>query len=151
MLSLLPTHPLATVVAVEVFELRAEYGPVVEASVTVYAEEDLLGASGMEVVLHHEIQQLPIAVTYLIDELRERDAARDQTFAGLARFELPQAAVGVPDDNPWGDVPDPHCLLRHDGPFLARYEVVPLFALSLKPPAPHLMAACEVYVQSRAL
>jgi hypothetical protein len=58
-----------SVVAVEVLELGAEDVPVVEARVAVYAEEDLLGASGVQVVLHHEIQELAVAFTDLIDEL----------------------------------------------------------------------------------
>ncbi len=110
---------LVSVVAVEVLELGAEDGPVVEARVAVYAEEDLLGASRVQVVLHHEIQELPVAVPDLIDELGEGYAARDQTLAGVAWLEFAQATVGVPDDDSGGDVPDPHSLLRHDGPFLA--------------------------------
>jgi hypothetical protein len=93
-------------VAVEVLELGTEDGAVVEPRVAVYAEHDLLGASRVQVVLHHELQKFPVAVPYLIDELREGDTARDQKLAGLARVEFPQAAVGVPDDDPGGDIPD---------------------------------------------
>src|SRR5918998_1034746 len=114
-----PAH-LAPVVTVEALELGAKDGTVVEVRVAVYAEEDLLAASRVQVVLHHEIQELPVAVSDLIDELGEGYAARDQTLAGLAWLEFPQATVGVPDDDPGGDVSNPHSLLRHDGPFLAR-------------------------------
>jgi hypothetical protein len=79
-------HLLAPVVAVEVLELGTEDGAVVESRVAVYAEHDLLGASRVQVVLHHEIQKFSVAVSYLIDELREGDAARDQTFATTAPF-----------------------------------------------------------------
>jgi hypothetical protein len=132
---------LAPVVAVETLELGAKDGAVVEVRVAVYAEENLLGAARVQVVLHHEIQELPVAVPDLIDELGEGYAPRDQTLAGFAWFEFPQATVGVPDDDPWGDVPDSHSLLRHDGPFLARYSQLPLM-----PPAPHPTLACRVYV-----
>jgi hypothetical protein len=118
---------LASVVAVEALELGAKDGAVVEVSVAVYAEEDFLGTSRVQVVLHHEIQELPVAVPDLIDELREGYAARDQTLAGLARLEFPQATIGVPDDDTGGDVPNPHSLLRHDGPFLARCGSFPIF------------------------
>jgi hypothetical protein len=52
--------------------------------VAVYAEEHLFGTPRMEVVLHHEVQKLPAAFADLVDELREGDAARDQTLAGVA-------------------------------------------------------------------
>src|SRR5215210_2558500 len=124
------------VVAVEALELGAEEGAVVEVRAAVYAEKNLLGASRVQVVLHHEIQELPVAVPDLIDELREGYAARDQTLAGVA---FPQATVGVPDDNPRGDISNPRSLLRHNGPFLARMRVVPLFFCPTTPraPAPH--------------
>ena len=35
----------------------------------VYAEEHLLWTSWMEVVLHHEVQKLPVTFPDLIDEL----------------------------------------------------------------------------------
>jgi hypothetical protein len=114
-------------VTVEVLELGTEGGSVIETPVAVYAEKDLLGTSRVEIVLHHEIQELPVAISHLIYKLREGDAARDQTLAGFARVELPETAIGVPDDDPWGDVPDPHCLLHHDGPFLARCGSFPTF------------------------
>jgi hypothetical protein len=38
----------------------------------------------------------------------------------------------VPDDDPGGDVSNPHYLLRHDGPFLARCGSFPIF-----PTIPH--------------
>src|SRR5215210_3000530 len=113
------TDLLRALLVVEVLELGAEDGPVVEPRVAVYAEEHLFGAPRVEVVLHHEVQELPAAFPDLVDELREGDATRDQTLARVARFELTQATVGVPDDNSGSDVPDPHCLLRHEGPFLA--------------------------------
>jgi hypothetical protein len=119
---------LASVLAVEVLELGAEDGPVIEARVAVYAEKDLFGSPRVQVVLHHEIQQLPETLPDLIDELREGDAARDQTLTSLARVQLPQAAVGVPNDDPRGDVPDPHSLLRHEGPFLDPLWVFPRFS-----------------------
>jgi hypothetical protein len=121
-----PAH-LAPVVAIEALELGAKDGAVVEVRVAVYAEEDLLGTSRVQVVLHHEIQELSVAVTDLIDELREGYAARDQSLAGLAWLEFPQATVGVPNDDPGGDVSNPHSLLRHDGPFLARCGSFPIF------------------------
>ena len=145
-----PTY-LAPVVAVQALELGAEDGAVVEVRVAVYAEEDLLGASRVQVVLHHEIQELPVAVPDLIDELREGYAARDQTLTGLAWLEFPQATVGVPDDDPGGDVSNPHSLLRHDGPFLARCGSFPFSQLPLAPPAPYPATACRVYVYSLAL
>jgi hypothetical protein len=40
----------------------------------------------------------------------------------------------VPDDDPGGDVSNPRSLLRHNGPFLARMRVVPLF---FYPTTPH--------------
>src|SRR5918994_2797625 len=118
---------LTPVVAVEALKLGAKNGAVVEVSAAVYAEKNLLGASRVQVVLHHEIQKLPVAVPDLIDELREGDSARDQTLACLARVEFAQATVGMPDDDPWGDVPYPYALLRHDGPFLARCGSFPHF------------------------
>jgi hypothetical protein len=145
-----PTY-LAPVVAVEALELGAKYGAVVEVRVAVYAEEDLLGASGVQVVLHHEIQELPVAISDLIDELREGYATRDQTLASLAWLEFSQATIGVPDDDPGGDVSNTHSLLHHDGPFLARCGSFPFSQLPLVPPAPHPATACRVYVQSRAL
>jgi hypothetical protein len=126
-----PAH-LAPVVTVEALELGAKDGAVVEVRVAVYAEEDLLGASRVQVVLHHEIQELSVAVPNLIYELREGYAARDQTLAGLAWLEFPQATVGVPDDDPGCDVSNPYSLLRHDGPFLARCGSFPIF-----PTTPH--------------
>src|SRR3990170_4686207 len=86
---------LAPVVAVEVLELGAEDGPIVEFRVAVYAEEHLLGTPRMEVVLHHEVQKLPAAFADLVDELREGDATQDQTLAGVARLQLAQTTVGV--------------------------------------------------------
>ena len=126
---------LMPVVAVEALELGAEEGAVVEVRAAVYAEKNLLGASRVQVVLNHEIQELPVAVPDLIDELREGYAARDQTLAGVAWLEFPQATVGVPDDNPGGDVSNPRSLLRHNGPFLARMRVVPLFFCPTTPRA----------------
>jgi hypothetical protein len=86
---------------------------------TIYAEKDLLATPGMQVMLHHEFEELPVAVSDLIDELRERDAAGDQALASLADVELAQATTGVPDDYAGDDVANLHCLLCHEGPFLA--------------------------------
>jgi hypothetical protein len=113
------TELQASVVTIEVFELGAEDGPIAEPRVAVYAEEHLLGTPRMEVVLHHEVQKFPAAFADLVDELREGDAARDQTLASVAGLELAKATVGVPDYDTGGDVPDPHYLLHHEGPFLA--------------------------------
>jgi hypothetical protein len=66
------------------YKLGTEGGSVVESSVAVYAEKDLLAAPRVQVVLHHEIQELPVAVPDLIYKLREGDTARDQTLASLA-------------------------------------------------------------------
>ena len=126
---------LTPVVAVEALKLGAKNGAVVEVSAAVYAEKNLLGASRVQVVLHHEIQELPVAVPDLIDELREGYVARDQTLAGVAWLEFPQASVGVPDDDSGGDVSNPRSLLRHNGPFLARMRVVPLFFCPTTPRA----------------
>src|SRR5215212_3062315 len=148
--STLLTDLLRALLAVEVLELGAEDGPVVDARVAGYAEEHFFGTPRMEVVLHHEVQELPTAFPDLIDKLREGDAARDQTLAGVARVELAQAAVGVPDDNAGSDVPDPHCLLRHEGPFLAPKRGRSPLLTPLRP-APSGAAVRAVYVQRRVL
>ena len=111
-------HPLA-VEAVDVFELRAQDVPASNLRVTVYAEEHLFGTTGMQVVFHHEVQQLPVSFSDLIHELREGYAARDELLASLALRHLPQAAVGVPYDDPRNNVRDPNLRFRHYGPFLA--------------------------------
>lgn len=143
---------LPPIVAVEVLELGAKNGPVVEACVAIYAEEDLFGASRVQVVLHHEIQKLSEAFSDLIDKLREGDAARDQTLASLARVQLTEATIGVPDDDSGGDVPDLHSLLRHEGPFLAPlWGRSPSLLIPLRPPTSGSATVREVYVQQRAL
>jgi hypothetical protein len=111
----------APIVAVEEFELGTQYGPIEVPSVAVYAKEHLLWTSRMEVVLHHEVQKLSATFAHLVDELRKGDAARDQTLARVAGLELSQSTVGVPDDDTGCDVPDLHCLLHDEGPFLDPY------------------------------
>jgi hypothetical protein len=119
---------VAPVVTVEAFQLRAKESTVVDTRLTVDAEEYLLGTTGMQVVVHHEIEKLPVLFADLIHELRERDAARDQTLARFVGIQLAQTTVGVPYDEPGGDVPQSHSLLHHqDGPFLAPGGVVPRF------------------------
>lgn len=105
--------------AVDVFELGAEHVTDVDLGVTVYAEEDLAGSPRVQVVIHHEIQQLPVAFPDLIRELSEGYAARDQPLASLAWPQLSQAPIGVSYDESRSDVRDPHLLIRHYGPFLA--------------------------------
>jgi hypothetical protein len=115
-------------VAVEALQLRAKEGTVIEASVAVYAEKHLLGASRVKVVVHHEIKELLVLFADLIHKLRKRDAARDQTFASFAWIQLSQTTVGVSHDEPGGDISQTHSLLHHqDGPFLAPGGVVPRF------------------------
>ena len=97
----------APVVTVEAFQLRAKESTVVETRLTVDAEEHLLGTTRMQVVVHHEIEKLPVLFADLIHELRERDAARDQTLARFVGIQLAQTTVGVPYDEPGGDVPVP--------------------------------------------
>src|SRR5215203_348199 len=116
----LSADPFAPVVAVEAFQLGAEEGTVVEAGQAVYAEKHLLRASRVQIVIHHEIEEFPVFLTDLIHELRERYAARDKSLARFVGIQLPQTAVGVPHDEPRGDVPETHSLLHHqNGPFLA--------------------------------
>src|SRR5215208_1524497 len=91
----------------------------VELGVAVHAVKDLGGTSRVQVVLHHEVQELPKTFADLVHELRKRDFARDQTLAGLGDLELPQPTVGVPDYEPRDDFLDAQLLLRHYGPFLA--------------------------------
>jgi hypothetical protein len=141
---------MVALLTVEVIELGTQNGPVVECGVAVYTEEHLFATPRMEVVLHHEVKELLVALPDLIDELRERDAARDQTLARIARLELAQTPVGVPDDNPGGDVPDPHCLLRHEGPFLDPKRGRSPLLTPLRP-APLGAAVRAVYVQRRTL
>jgi len=105
--------------AVDAFELGAEHVAVLDLRVTLYAEQDLSGTPRMQVMLHHEVQQSPIPFPNLVHELRERNAARDETLASLAWRQLSQATIGVPYDEPRSNVRDPHLLLRHYGPFLA--------------------------------
>jgi hypothetical protein len=57
------------IVAVEVFELGTQYGPIEVPSVAVYTEEYLLWTARMEVVIHHEVQNLSATFADLIDEL----------------------------------------------------------------------------------
>ncbi len=105
--------------AVDAFELGAEHVAVVDLGVAVYTEEDFPGSPGVQVVLHHEVQKLPVSFSDLIHELRERNTARYQTLARLAWPQLSQATIGVPYDEPRSNVRDPHLLIRHYGPFLA--------------------------------
>ncbi len=105
--------------AVDVFELRAQNDPVGNLRVTVYAEEHLFGTARMQIVFHHEVQQLPVSFSNLVHELREGYAARDELLASLALRHIPQTAIGVPYYEPRNNVRDPYLLLRHYGPFLA--------------------------------
>src|SRR5215212_9541270 len=119
---------IAPVVAVETFQLRAKECTVVETRVAVDAEEHLLRTARVQVVVQHEVEELPVLFADLIHELRERDAARDQTLARFVGVELSQTTVGVPHDEPRGDVSQTHSLLHHqDGPFLAPGGVFPRF------------------------
>jgi hypothetical protein len=70
----------------------------------------------VKVVLHHKIQKIHVTVAYLIHELRERDAARDQALARLASVELAESSVGMPDYKPGDDVPGPSFFLDHAFP-----------------------------------
>src|SRR4028119_1798394 len=97
----------ASALIVEAGELGAEHAADAEAGVAVDAEDDLLRAPRVQVVLHHKIQKLHITVPDLIHELRKRDAARDQTLARLAGVEFAESPVGMPDDKPGDDVPPP--------------------------------------------
>src|SRR5215210_621345 len=102
--------------AVEAGELGSQLGAHAEAGVAVDAEDDLLRAPRVKVVLHHEIEKLRVAVPHLVDELRKRDAARDQTLARLADVELAEAPVGMPDYKPGDDIPCPRFFLDHAFP-----------------------------------
>src|SRR5829696_803574 len=118
----------APLVAVEAFQLRAKEGTIVETCVAVDAEEHLLRTARVQVVIKHKVEELSVLFADLIHELRKRDAARDQTLARFVGIQLSQTTVGVPHDEPGGDVPQSHSLLHHqDGPFLAPGGVVPRF------------------------
>src|SRR4028119_2042691 len=97
----------APALVIETGQLGAQHAADAEAGVAVDAEDDLLRASRVQVVLHHKIQKLHVTVPDLIHELRKRDAARDQTLARLAGVELAESPVGMPDDKPGDDVPPP--------------------------------------------
>src|SRR5215211_211005 len=83
---------LGPVLAVEALELGAQEVTVVEARVAVYTEQDLLRASWVQVVVHHEVEQFFVFLPDLVHELGERDAPRDQTLARLPGVELTQTA-----------------------------------------------------------
>lgn len=107
------------VAVVEVLELRAQDGALVEFRLAVYAEEDFFWAAWMQIILQHEIEKLPTAFPDLIHELRKRYSSRYQTLASLAWFQISKPAIGVPYDEPRHDVLGLYSLLRHCGPFLA--------------------------------
>jgi hypothetical protein len=122
---------------VEPPELGAQNVASIEISVAVHTVQDLVWASRMQVVLHHEVQKLPETFADLIHELRERDLASDQPLAGLGKLKLPQPAVGVPYYEPRDDLLDAQLLLRQYGPFLAPkdelFPTSPLFISSGNP------------------
>jgi hypothetical protein len=98
-------------------ELPEQNIPLLDLGVTVYAEDDLLKTTGMEIVIHHEVENLPVTFPDLIHELREGYAPRNEPLAGLRIIEVSQPPARMPDDQTWDYVFRPDNLIRQNVPF----------------------------------
>ncbi len=98
---------LSAALVQELGELAEEPRAVAQASLKIYTKENFIRTPRMKVVLHHELEDLTVSVPDLIHELREGNAAGDQTLTCLARRELAQPPTGMPHDDAGDDVLDP--------------------------------------------
>lgn len=119
-------------VTVKLTELGTQNVALVKTRPAIYAEQNLGRTARMQVMLYHEIQELPVAFTDLIHEFRESYAARDQTLASLTRLKFTKTAACMPDYDSGSNILYSQTLLRHYGPFLApQGESIPRFSVNL--------------------